>query len=52
MSHNPIQCGSVPLEIAARKGHTKTVLKLLEAGANVNHQSKVVLSETLTFNYA
>ena len=42
VSHTLIQYGSVPLVIAAAKGHTKTVRRLLEAGANINHQNKVM----------
>ena len=42
VSHTLIQFGGVPLEIAAGKGHTKTVQRLLEAGANVNYQYKVM----------
>ena len=37
-----IQYESVPLEIAARKGHTQTVQRLLEAGANINYQDNVM----------
>ena len=42
VSHTLIQYGSVPLGTAAANGHTKTVQRLLEAGAHVNHQNKVM----------
>ena len=41
VSHSLLQYGSVPLGAAAAKGRTETVQRLLEAGANVNHQDKV-----------
>ena len=37
-----IKYGSVPLGTAAKKGHTKTAQRLLELGANPNHQNKVI----------
>ena len=42
VSHSLPQYGSVPLGIAAQNRHTETVQRLLEAGANVNHQNKVM----------
>ena len=41
VSHSLLQYGNVPLGIAAQKGRTETVQRLLEAGANFNHQNKV-----------
>ena len=42
VSHSLLQYGAVPLGIAAEKGNPETVQRLLEAGANVNHQDKVM----------
>ena len=42
LMHTLIQYGNVPLVIAAGKGHTKIVQRLLEAGANVKYQDKVM----------
>ena len=37
-----IQYDTVPLVAAVTKGHTKIVQRLLEAGANVNRQDRVM----------
>ena len=42
VSRSLLQYGAVPLGVAAAKGHTETVQRLLEAGANVDHQNKVM----------
>ena len=51
VSHSPspsllshTQCGCVPLEIAAHNGHTETVQRLLELGANIDQQDKVIMN--------
>ena len=42
VSHSLLQYGAVPLGVAAAKGHTEIVQRLLEAGANVDHQNRVM----------
>ena len=42
------QDGAVPLEVAAQKGHTETVQRLLVAGTTVNYQDKVIVIPGLT----
>ena len=42
-SSTHLQDGDVPLGIAAQEGHLHVVRKLLQGGANVNHQNKVML---------
>ena len=49
VSHSILQYGAVPLEVAAQKGHTETVQRLLKAGANFNHQNKVMTHTTANY---
>lgn len=44
-----LQHGSVPLGVAAARGHDKTVKKLLELGANINQQTKVNIEDIVIF---
>ena len=50
-SHTLIQYGSVPLGIAALNGHTETVTRLLELGADVNMRSKVGMFDLINAIY-
>ena len=45
-----VQYESVPLGRAAKNGHTQTVQRLLEAGANINYQNKVISSIMISLN--
>ena len=46
-----MQTGCTPLWAAAEKGHTQTVQRLLKAKANINHQSKVMITYIRTYMY-
>ena len=45
-----IKHGSVPLVVAAERGHTETVQRLLELGANPNQQINVVIQLTTSLS--
>ena len=47
----PIQDGAVPLGIAAEHGHSQTVQRLMEAGAIINHQKKVMVTWCCSVHY-
>ena len=44
-----LQYGSVPLGISSAKGYYKVVQTLLEGGATINHQNKVIITITYLF---
>ena len=44
------QFGNLPLATAADKGHTETVQRLLEAGANINYQNKACVLVVYTYS--
>ena len=45
-----LQDGWIPLGVASQNGHLEIVKRLIEAGANVNHTSKVVKLKTRFFS--
>ena len=40
---------SIPLGIAAEKGHLDTVKRLVEGGANINHKNKVCTVDLMSW---
>ena len=42
-----LQDGWTPLGVASYNGHLQIVMSLIEAGANVNHNTKVLKNKTI-----